>query len=362
MTSEKGENGMLQTIIDLRHALHDCAELSGREVKTKALLQGFLQEHTSLELCPCGEGFYAALRSENPTKPAIALRGDYDALAKPDGSVSHMCGHDGHAAALCGAAVMAQNRDFGRDVFFLFQPAEETGEGAAPCCALFEKETVGEIYGAHNLPGWPFGKVVTKEGTFACASRGVTLRFVGKPTHAAYPENGISPATAVGKLLCAGPELSAPERYSGMTLCTVIGVQMGEKAFGAAAEGAEVWLTLRGEHDVDLNRLHEDVLALSETLAAEFGLEFSHEVQDVFPASENTPECAEMLLQLCDGMLLETPMRWSEDFGHYLNVCKGAFFGIGAGEDYPPLHTEHYEYPDALLEPTIEVFLKLMEA
>lgn len=351
---------MIQKITELRHALHDCAELSGREVRTKQVLMEFLKEHTTLELRACGEGFYAAHREEAPVKPAIALRADYDALAKPDGTVSHLCGHDGHAAALCGAALMAERKKLGRNIFFLFQPAEETGAGAAPCCELFEKEWVDEIYGAHNLPGWPFGRVTTRPDTFACASRGVTLRFVGKPTHAAYPENGISPALAVGKLLCAVPELSAPERYSGMTLCTVIGVQMGEKAFGAAAEAAEVWLTLRGEHDGDLNCLFEAVRSYGQVLAEESQLAFSYEVQDVFPATENTPACAEKLLHLCDGDVLEVPMRWSEDFGHYLNVCKGAFFGIGAGEDYPPLHTEHYEYPDELLQPTMDVFWKLM--
>ena len=246
---------MLQTIIALRQALHGCAELSGQEVRTKAMLMEFLKHNTTLELYSCGDGFYAAHREENPTKPAIALRGDYDALAKPDGTVFHMCGHDGHAAALCGAALMAEGQTFGRNIFFLFQPAEETGDGAAPCCELFEKEQIDEIYGAHNLPGWPLGQVTTRPDTFACASRGVTLRFTGKPTHAAYPENGISPATAVGRLLCAVAALSDPAQYSGMTLCTVIGAQMGEKAFGAAAEAAEVWLTLRGEHDTDLNKL-----------------------------------------------------------------------------------------------------------
>lgn len=82
----------------------------------------------------------------------------------------------------------------GRNVFLLFQPAEETGAGAAPCCELFEKESVAEIYGAHNLPGFPEGEIYTRPGTFACASRGVTLRFQGAPTHAAYPENGKNPA------------------------------------------------------------------------------------------------------------------------------------------------------------------------
>lgn len=351
---------MLYQITELRHRLHECAELSGMELRTKEMLETFLRTHTSLELYPCGQGFYAAHREEGAYKPAVALRADYDALAKPDGTVAHLCGHDGHAAALCGAALMAEGKQLGRNVFFLFQPAEETGEGAEPCCALFEKEQVDEVYGAHNLPEYPFGRVITRGHTFACASRGVTLRFAGKPTHAAYPENGRSPALAVGRLLCAVPELSAPELYSGMTLCTVIGVNMGEKAFGAAAEAAEVWLTLRGEHDGDLNRLFERVLQLSEALAEEYGLGFAFEVQDVFPATENDPDCAEKLLRLCDGMELKVPMRWSEDFGHYLIRKKGAFFGIGAGEDYPPLHTEDYEYPDALLQPTMDVFWKLI--
>ena len=353
---------MLQRITELRHRLHDCAELSNMEVKTKALLMDFLRANTTLELQPCGEGFYAAHRETDPVKPAIALRADYDALAKPDGTAAHLCGHDGHAAALCGAALLAEGQTLGRNVFFLFQPAEETGDGAAPCCALFNKEDVWEIYGAHNLPGRTLGKVVTREGTFACASRGVTLRFVGKPTHAAYPENGVSPALAVGRLLCAVPQLSDPAQYTGMTLCTVIGVEMGEKAFGAAAEKAEVWLTLRGEHDKDLNKLFEGVLALSEELAKEYGLAFGYEVQDVFPATENDPDCARKLLTLCEGDVLAVPMRWSEDFGHYLNVCKGAFFGIGAGEDYPPLHTEDYEYPDALLQPAMDAFWRIMNS
>ena len=55
-----------------------------------------------------------------------------------------------------------------------------------------------------------------------------------------------------------------------------------------------------------------------------------------------------------------SPMRWSEDFGHYLHRCRGAFFGVGAGEDHPQIHTEHYEYPDTLLEPTVEAFRALL--
>jgi len=353
---------MLDSIIALRNSLHACPEISGKEKKTKALLWDFLKTHTTLELIPCGKGFYAAHRETSPAKPAIALRADYDALAMPDGSAAHLCGHDGHAAALCGAALMTEGKHFGRNIFFLFQPAEETGEGAKGCLDLFRSEMIGEIYGAHNLPGLPLGQVVTRPGTFACASRGVTLHFRGSPTHAAYPENGVSPAGAVGKLLCTLPALSDPNRYSGMTLCTVIGTEMGEKAFGSAAAEAEVWLTLRGEHDRDLSALYDEILVCAERLAAEDRLRFSWEVQDVFPATENRPDCAQKVLDVCGGALLDVPMRWSEDFGHYLKACPGSFFGIGAGEHHPPLHTEHYTYPDPLLKPTIDAFIALIEA
>lgn len=356
-------------IRNLRHQLHGCPELSGEEKITKAMLWKFLEEHTGLELCNCGEGFYAAYRCgmQGQKKKGLAFRADYDALALPQGGAAHLCGHDGHAAALCGAALLLElqekeGRKPDRDVFFLFQPAEETGEGAAPCCELFDKEDIEEIYGAHNLPGFLFGEVYTKEGTFACGSEGLTLRFIGKPTHAAYPELGISPAPAVGQLLTEIPSFLNKKElgYGGMVLCTVIGVQMGEKAFGTAAEKAEVWLTLRAERGADLEKLRKKVLSRAEELAKQAGLILQTEEQDVFPATENDKACAEKVLKACDGHILSEPMRWSEDFGHYLNYCRGAFFGIGAGEEQPGLHTEAYEYPDELLMRTAESFLKLI--
>ena len=353
----------------LRHRLHACPERSGQERKTKAALKQFLEENTSLELYDCGEGFYAAYRSDVPdsAKKGIAFRADYDALALPEGGAAHLCGHDGHVSALCGAALLLEQqvkagRDPGRNVFFLFQPAEETGAGASPCCELFDKEDIEEIYGAHNLPGFAFGEVYIKEGTFACGSEGLTLRFLGKPTHAAYPELGVSPAPAVGQLLTEIPSfLNKKEHgYGGMVLCTVVGVQMGEKAFGAAAEKAEVWLTLRAEQGMELEKLRKMVLTRAEELAAQGGLTLETEEQDVFPATENDKACADKVLKACAGRVLQEPMRWSEDFGHYLKHCRGAFFGIGAGEDYPGLHTAAYEYPDGLLMRTAESFLHLI--
>jgi metal-dependent amidase/aminoacylase/carboxypeptidase family protein len=53
-------------------------------------------------------------------------------------------------------------------------------------------------------------------------------------------------------------------------------------------------------------------------------------------------------------------MRWSEDFGYYLREIRGAFFGIGDGTDYPQLHTEDFQFPDAIIPAVLKVYNGLL--
>jgi len=353
----------LELITNLRHTLHAYPELAGEERRTKVLLIDFLKAHTALEIVDMGRWFYAAHR-EGDDLPGIAFRADFDAVPAeelPDGA-AHRCGHDGHAAALCGFALMLEGEKLGKNIFLLFQHGEEAGCGGEECCALFDRERVDEIYGAHNLPGFPFSKVLTRTGAMACGSCGMTIRYTGAPAHAAYPDQGINPAPAVGALLQALPALSKVEDYDGMVLCTVIGCRMGEKAFGMSASSAEIWLTLRSERGADLEKLRQRVTEYSAKTAEQHNLTCIHEWQDVFPTTENDTAAAVKILNVCEGETLVSAMRWSEDFGWYLKRCRGAFFGIGCGEEWPRLHTKDYEYPDALLPITAETFYKLAAA
>ena len=52
----------------------------------------------------------------------------------------------------------------------------------------------------------------------------------------------------------------------------------------------------------------------------------------------------------------DTPLRWSEDFGHFTSNYPGAIFGIGAGNNHPNLHSTNYDFPDAILECGINMF------
>ena len=57
---------------------------------------------------------------------------------------------------------------------------------------------------------------------------------------------------------------------------------------------------------------------------------------------------------------LTEPMRWSEDFGWLSKAVPGVYFGIGAGEHCPGLHTEAYEFDDALIQPGVRAFEALL--
>ena len=53
---------------------------------------------------------------------------------------------------------------------------------------------------------------------------------------------------------------------------------------------------------------------------------------------------------------MASPFPWSEDMGVFTDASAsgGVLFGIGAGESHPALHSENYDFPDALLPLGIE--------
>lgn len=352
----QAQNRTEDMIIELRHELHECAEISGREYQTKQTLIHFIQTNTSLEIQDFDGGFLAIHR-ELSAKRTVVLRADYDALPDPLNAEKaiHLCGHDGHCAALCAVALWLEQRTIEKNVLLLFQASEETGEGANKCLPILQTKHIDEIYGAHNLPGYPLGDVFTKYGTFACGSEGLSIRMTGKPTHAAYPENGISPAYPMAEFM----DFLKKEKADG-TLCTVVGINGGDGTFGQALSEVTIRLTIRAEIQKDLDRLRNEIIQKAKDIAMRSELSVFVEETDVFPTTENHYNQADKVFHACRATKLQKPLRWSEDFGVYLKSLKGAFFGIGAGEECPALHTKDYEYPDELLVKTARAFEKIL--
>ena len=363
-------------LVSFRHELHRHAELSGAEHHTKKLLMEFLRDHTEFAVTDRGAWFYAFRPSAAPVSaPPIAFRADIDALPIPesrglpyaseDPSVSHRCGHDGHSAALCGLALSLNGQALSRDVYLIFQHAEETGEGAKVCASLLSEKGISEIYAFHNLSGYPLGRVVLRRGQTQPASVGRTVFFTGAPAHASAPEHGKSPARAVSELCLYIDELLTRPRR-GMLLATVVNLKVGTRDFGVAPGTGELSVTERAEYENEMEALDRALCEKARQLAARDGLSVSFAESDRFPATVNNDACidrvAEAALCVTGKPCIEMAELWraSEDFGWYTKVCPSAIFYIGGGEDCPALHTEDYDFPDAILPTAVRLFQAIL--
>lgn len=355
---------ILKEIKNLRKELHACPEKSGSEKETMKRLKDFLKTRTSLKIIDCDTWFYA-VHEEEGAWTSKAFRADMDAVMGEDGRLFHGCGHDGHSAVLVGLCLLLEGRKTGSNVYAIFQPAEETGQGAKICSRLLEEKGIREIYGFHNLPGYPAGKAVVKKGTFACASRGLILNLEGRQCHAAYPEEGINPAWLIAELISSLPSLTEKAGSQGMVLATIIEVKAGGENFGVSPADGKLALTIRAERLSELNRLQSSILSLAQKRSVEGGLKFQYQILDEFPDTYNEHDMADACKRRFEEGKIpyleeNAPFRWSEDFGWYLMKTPGLFFGVGAGEDCPGLHTAAYEFPDEIMESAVRAFEALL--
>ncbi len=368
-------------LVALRHDLHAHAELAGQEEQTSRIIRDFIGPFEPRALVTeLGGTGVAAVFEGSDEGPTVMFRTEIDAVPVDESKgvdypscrpgASHGCGHDGHMAIVAGLAEQLHSRPPRRGrVVLLFQPAEETGAGAAAVLddEQFDSIAPDWIFALHNLPNENFGEIQIKSGPFAAGSVGAILRFRGRTSHAAYPEQGQSPAMAVAELiqqLTALPDsLKAGE---GIAKLTVVHARIGEAAFGTSPGEAEVMATLRSDREEVLVRLQDGVVELAQEVARAHGLEHSHSWTDQFPVTENHPEAVEMVEAVAGTHGIAVASRdeaypWSEDFGWFTRRFKGAIFGLGAGKEHPALHSPGYDFPDELLPVGVGLFEGLIE-
>lgn len=367
----------LELATELRHELHAHPELSLHETWTKQRLMRFLREHTSnLEIVDPGKGYFYATYTAGPEKPVIAFRADFDALPieetidLPWGSqnpgVSHKCGHDGHSSTLCCFALEVDQKGADSNIVFLFQDAEEIGAGAPVAVEVLEKEHVQEIYGLHNWSAMEVDKVHLLTGPLMPASKGMTVHMVGRPSHASQPEDGVNPVFALAEIVRAIPDLTSPEGKKGYVMATIVQMDVGSLNFGVQAGEGSLSMTLRAQYADEIADLQDAIEGVATRLAEEQGMQVDFTFSDEFTALINDGACVEKVRAACERAGVEwrnlpepSPIRSSEDFGTYTSAVPGCLFYVGNGMDYPPIHTEEFDFRDANIATGASVFKEI---
>jgi amidohydrolase len=367
-------------LLHVRRRLHSLAELAGKEKATSQFIQSFLTgcKPDALIADIGGHGVAAVFKGRD-VGPRLLVRCELDALPIPEtidlayGSttkgVSHKCGHDGHMTIAAGLAAQLGTRKPARgSVVVLFQPAEETGEGARLVIEdpAFVDLHPDYVFALHNLPGYPLRQVVMKSGVFASASSGLTIHLQGQTSHAAEPEAGRSPALAVAQLIqliSALPQFHTSLHQAAQA--TVIHARLGEIAFGTSPGEGELMATLRSHSPLVMDTLITQTTTLANKVAHAHDLLATIGCTQVFPATNNDDDAVRVIEESAKHLGLDVvwptiPFAWSEDFGHFTARYRGAMFGLGTGQAHPALHHPEYDFPERLLEPGIKLFSEII--
>ncbi|WP_164658801.1 amidohydrolase [Tropicibacter sp. Alg240-R139] len=367
----------LARLTALRHDLHRTPEISGEEAQTAAKIAQIMRDlNADQVLTGIGGHGVAAIFNGSEPGPTVAIRCELDALPIPEETGApyasetpgkgHLCGHDGHMTIVIAVAesLAAKRPAKGRAVM-IFQPAEETGKGAPAFRAdpQFSQIAPDMVFSLHNLPGLALGHVELCTSAANCASRGMRVVLTGKTSHAAAPQDGLSPAAVMADLM---PKLAAlgqgGDLSADFALTTLTHAQLGEPTFGVAPGHGELWITLRTVTDTRMEALVNEAETLVRTSAQTAGLHVTITYDDIFEACTNAPEATRHLRQTCLSLdvpvqLTETPQKFSEDFGQFAKSAQSAMFWLGSGEAHPQLHNPDYDFPDALIPVGAVIFL-----
>ena len=368
-------------LTQLRRSLHTHPELSDNEEQTAQAIANFCRaaapEATILEKIG-GHGLLVRFDGARPGV-AVMLRCELDALPITETSqlpyaslnhhVAHSCGHDGHMAMMCGAALYLHEHPLqSGSVTLLFQPAEETGAGARRMASELRALDISFDYAfaLHNLPGYSLGELIWYPNTYAAASHGLEVEFLGKTAHASEPHKANTPTFAVMETIQAWMELiKTPGLFSDFVLITIINVDIGEEAYGTTPGHGFLRATFRGNHQDDLDKLHQMAIEKMEQIATTHNLKTNYRLLDIFPATVNHSDANQMVLSAARNQNLSirearTPLAGSDDFAFFTTHAKASFFDLGTGLQHLPIHDSGYDFPDTLIPVGADLWIGLI--
>lgn len=370
---------LVDRCVDLRRRLHGEPELSGQEWGTRDLVVAELKA-AGLEprLFSGCAGVSARVAGRDRTR-CVALRADMDALPLQEASglawasrrpgVMHACGHDGHTGILLGVAKhLFASGPPPVDVLLLFQPSEESGNGARRMIeeGVFDGVPVEAVFALHGWPDLPLGKVGIHAGPVMGSVDNFDIVVKGRGGHGAQPQHAKDPIHAASQLVVALQSLVSRTVDPLQGALLTVGQIQGGTTYNVIPETCTLKGTLR-THDETLRRdLKARLGALAEGLCGGLGLEASLGWVEGCPATINHPAMAARARRAAErvlgpeGWVEPKPTMAGEDFSFFLEAVPGAYLWLGLGSDRGTLHNPRFDFNDRALGNGIKLFLEIL--
>lgn len=341
---------------------------------------------TVTPISPGTTGIVATLR--NGDGPTVAMRADYDGLPVKEDSdkdyastatqvnrvgeevpVAHACGHDVHITALLGAvqALAAHPEAWSGTFHAVFQPGEETGEGArAMVDGGVDKllDPRPDVYlGQHVLGTIPGGCVGTIAGPVFSTAESMTVTIFGRGGHGSMPQLAVDPvvvaSSAVMKLQTLVSRSLAPHDFG---VVTVGSIQAGS-APNIIPDTATLMINVRAFSPEVRDTLHQGIVRIitAECEGAACPTPPEFEFYSQFPITDNDAAATATVRAAFDQYFGDKSVDMarqsaSEDFSIIPDSlgCPYVYWGLGGFADAAAAPGNHHPGFAPDMRPTLD--------
>ncbi|PIE54445.1 MAG: peptidase M20 [Dethiosulfovibrio peptidovorans] len=347
-------------IIDMRREFHMYPELSWHEERTSRRVKEELDNMGIPFVSIAKTGVLATIRGKQEGK-IIALRADMDALEiterndvpykSQNEDVMHACGHDSHTAMLLGAArVLSEIKDkFNGSVRLLFQPAEETANGARKMIEEGAMDDVDEVFGLHVMAFLPTGTIAIGAGPRMASADMFKIIVDGKGGHGSMPHLGVDAIVAASAIVMNLQSIASREVSPMDSIVVSVGSFKSGTRFNIIADEALLEGTTRCFNPEVRNSLPTIMERVVKSTASSYRAEAKLEYIWGTPATINNEASTEMARKsigkiLSEDVIIDFPkMTGAEDFAEYLAKAPGTFALLGtANKQKDTCYSNHH--------------------
>lgn len=361
---------VVQECIEIRRDIHRHPEMAFDEHRTANLVADRLRSWGYQVTSGLGgTGVVGQLVRGHGTK-RIGLRADMDALPILENSgrpwsschhgVMHACGHDGHTAMLLAAAKhLALHGKFNGTLNLIFQPAEEGAGGALKMMedGLFERFPCDAIFAMHNMPGYPQGQLVFRNGPTMASSDYVTVTVRGRGGHGGMPHRADDPLVAAASMVMALQTIVSRNTDPMQPVVITVGALNAGHANNVIPDTATLEIGVRALDPQVRKDTERRLKALIRAQAESFNVLADIDWRPGYAVLVNSARETEQALDVARRHFGEdrvnpngAMLTGSEDFAFMLERVPGCYLFIGNGTDGEPggcmVHNPAYDFND----------------
>lgn len=366
-------NQLQEELIARRRDLHQNPELGFEEVRTSAMVATELARLGMEVQTGIGKTGVIGILEGDQEGPTVLIRADMDALpiqeendtdyrSQVDGKM-HACGHDGHTTIALGVAkLLAAHRDriAGR-VKFVFQPAEELGQGARAMVkdGALESPRPDISLGLHLWNTAPLGQIGIASGPVMAAASDFKITLKGKGGHAALPNLCIDP------IVCGAQLVSALQTISSRNVSPLDTVVVSVTQFhaGTATNIIPEIATIGGTYRTFTTEVRDftasKIRSIANSIAEAMGCQCEVVLTDYTRPVINDPEVSNRVRTVFEDMMPSVTFldnertMGAEDVSEFMTDIPGLYFFLGSanaerGLDYGHHHPK-FDFDEAAL-------------